>query len=379
MRLHSRIILPDYWSDSDTARWVRDMRQFYIGLWQCADDAGCVEYDAYSFTMLLYSSPMDKDITIETLEGWLAMMIYQQKVIPYLNGGKWYLFLKNFHKHQRMKNPCPPEVPLPSWVTWVPYESNPRAGKYEVSYNLLTDFLQSSYTKDGIPASVEFKKTISYTFLTEFLQSSSKRREENTREAKLSIAPIPGTNNTPSAPAREAASAAAAAPAEISASLTGRPLVRAFVTQVWDRLFTQPFIPPTYTPANLADLEKALATACGALGQERVLAELESRIGPGGETTISRQRTEIQKKMKPNSRWQEAVIRYLVGMIKGVAEDLQAEPPPESTPPPLTAKSQRELDEEAAEEEADRYIQIDQERMKRLARDRRQQQGGSHV
>lgn len=71
-------------------------------------------------------------MTIETLNDWTAKLIEKNKLIPYHTKGKDVLYLANFHKHQTIKNPQPPEVPLPPLITWKPYKSNPRTGRYEI-------------------------------------------------------------------------------------------------------------------------------------------------------------------------------------------------------------------------------------------------------
>jgi hypothetical protein len=131
MKLHNRQIKASYWSDTDMIRnFALEERLFYIGLWQLADDSGCIENDPYAFKLFLF--PLNEEVTIETLNDWTAKLIEKQKLIPYHVQGKDGLYLANFHKHQTIKNPQPPEVPLPPWITWKPYKSNPRTGRYEI-------------------------------------------------------------------------------------------------------------------------------------------------------------------------------------------------------------------------------------------------------
>ena len=144
MRLHNRQVKAAFWTDTDLIRLL-DIpgRMFYQGLWQLADDSGCLEYDTLAFKIQLF--PADVDITIEVIEEWVKKLIENKKLIPYEAEGKKCLYLKNFHKHQKLKNCPPPEVPLPPWVTFEPYQSNNRQGKYIVSEDVLTNFLQGSY------------------------------------------------------------------------------------------------------------------------------------------------------------------------------------------------------------------------------------------
>jgi hypothetical protein len=131
MKLHNRQIKAAFWVDTDMIRnFSLEERLFYIGLWQLADDSGCVENDPYAFKLFLF--PLNEEVTIDILNDWTAKLIEKNKLIPYHTQGKDGLYLTSFHKHQTIKNPQPPEVPLPPWITWKPYKSNPRTGRYEI-------------------------------------------------------------------------------------------------------------------------------------------------------------------------------------------------------------------------------------------------------
>lgn len=160
MKLHNRQVKASFWNDSLLARNLsRDGRFFYQGTFQLADDSGCLEDDPYAYKMMIFPAPADEDITESVLAEFRDKLIELGKLIPYEVDGQKYLFLKNFHKHQTIKNPDAPTMPLPPWIKWETYPSNPRAGKYIVSdyknfinkaglqssYDFLTDNLQSSY------------------------------------------------------------------------------------------------------------------------------------------------------------------------------------------------------------------------------------------
>jgi len=131
MKLHNRQIRTTFWTDTDMIRnFTLEERLFYIGLWQLADDSGCVENDPFAFKLFLF--PLNEEVTIGTLVSWTQKLIEKQKLISYHTQGKDGLYLANFHKHQTIKNPQPPEVPLPPWISWKPYKSNPRTGRYEI-------------------------------------------------------------------------------------------------------------------------------------------------------------------------------------------------------------------------------------------------------
>ena len=129
MRLHNRQIKGSFWSDPDLIYELnRDQRMFFIGLTQLAEDSGCLEYDPRSFKIILY--PADNDINPEVLTEWTEKIIKMGKLIVYEVEGKKYLYIKNFPKHQSLRTPAPPEIPLPIWICWKPREGSSRYGMY---------------------------------------------------------------------------------------------------------------------------------------------------------------------------------------------------------------------------------------------------------
>jgi hypothetical protein len=134
MRLHNRQIKGNFWSDPDlVCELTRDQRMFFLGITQLAEDSGCLEYDPRSMKIILY--PADNDITPNDLKEWIEKIIEMGKIVTYEVGGKKYLFIKNFHKHQSLKFPAPPEVPLPPWVQWQQKDERERYGQYVVINN----------------------------------------------------------------------------------------------------------------------------------------------------------------------------------------------------------------------------------------------------
>jgi len=144
MRLHNRQIKAAFWTDTDLIRNLdRDGRMFYIGSIQLADDSGCLEDDPLAFKLHLY--PGDMDVDLDFIQKYRDKLIEINKLIPYESCGKKCLYIKNFHKHQSLKNPAPPGVPLPEWVIWEAFKSNPKAGKYAINHKIFNGFLESSY------------------------------------------------------------------------------------------------------------------------------------------------------------------------------------------------------------------------------------------
>ena len=179
MKLHNRQIKASFWTDPDLLQWSRDKRWFYMGLVQLADDSGCLEDSSFAFKIQLFPSPVDADITTDIIEKWRDEMAEAGKLIRYESAGKQCLYIANFHKHQVLKN-CPaPDVPLPPWLQWEPYKSNERSGKYIINNDILTKFLQGSYS-----------------FLTDDLQSSSNLTKPNLTRTKLELEQEGGLGET---------------------------------------------------------------------------------------------------------------------------------------------------------------------------------------
>lgn len=131
MRLHNRIIKASFWTDTDLIRHLdRDGRMFYIGLTQLADDSGCLDDDMLAFKMHLY--PADNDVDLDYLQRYRDKLVEMGKLIPYESEGKACLYLANFHKHQSLRSPAPPSVPLPEWIEWETSKKKRTSGKYIV-------------------------------------------------------------------------------------------------------------------------------------------------------------------------------------------------------------------------------------------------------
>lgn len=185
MQLHNRQIKATFWKDPELVQWPRDLRWFYEGLIQLADDSGCLEDSPFAFKLELFPSPIDADITIEVLEEWRNQLVMAGKIIPYSSGKKRCLYLSNFQKHQTLKNPQQPDVPLPEWIEWITYESNKKAGKYEIRKDVLSDYLQSSY--DVLLREVN---------RSEFNLIQEKRREEELNQVELALSEMSATDET---------------------------------------------------------------------------------------------------------------------------------------------------------------------------------------
>ena len=180
MRLHNRMIKAAFWTDTDLLKHLdRDGRMFYIGLIQLADDSGCLEDDLLAFKIHLY--PADMDIDLDFIQKYRDKLVEMGKVIPYAAEGKKCLYLKNFHKHQSLRSPAPPEVPLPPWITWQAGETPRSAGRYIVGDHIPYGHRSSCYGDQPEP---------------ERQPEEKKRREEGVRGEPLPLARASADYNT---------------------------------------------------------------------------------------------------------------------------------------------------------------------------------------
>ncbi|NPV54683.1 MAG: hypothetical protein HPY71_14405 [Firmicutes bacterium] len=133
MRLHNRQVKADFWRDTELIRALPPVGlMFYQGLWHLADDSGCLEDDPYAYKLHLF--PLYEEVTIELITRWRDTLVNLGKLIRYEVKGKPYLFLKNFHRHQKLDKPAPPNefsVPMPPWVEWQQGDSR-RESRYVV-------------------------------------------------------------------------------------------------------------------------------------------------------------------------------------------------------------------------------------------------------
>lgn len=197
MHLHNRMIKATFWNDTDLLQWPRDKRWFYEGLIQLADDSGCLEDSPFVFKLILFPSPVDADITVDVLANWRDEMIEDGKLIRYTVGKKDFLYVANFRKHQSIKNPEKPSVPLPPWIRWESYESNGRAGKYVFSDDVLTDFLRRSDTNSSAFLQASDKVLLTELELQENYNNICKS-ESGYKSLDRHLEPVSGTSQSSS-------------------------------------------------------------------------------------------------------------------------------------------------------------------------------------
>ncbi len=135
MQLRNRLVKADYWTDTELARKLPAMgRMMYQGLWQLSEDSGVIEADPVAYKMILF--PLDS-IDIDEIENWTNILVNLGKLIPYRCQNKDYYYIKNFHKHQSLRSPGKPELPLPEWVEYVPNPKAYQSGGYIINYKVM--------------------------------------------------------------------------------------------------------------------------------------------------------------------------------------------------------------------------------------------------
>lgn len=130
----------EFYSDATLykALGLRGMH-LYVLSWGLAEDWGGLEED--------YGK-------IALQSGWLAMkenevvkhfnsLLDLKKVVRYSSGTKNVLWLSKLLKNQPLKNPAPPKLPLPEWVTCE--IKNYKSGKLYAKYEVITSRLPVGY------------------------------------------------------------------------------------------------------------------------------------------------------------------------------------------------------------------------------------------
>jgi DnaD/phage-associated family protein len=179
------MIKASFWSDPDILQWPREKRWFYEGLVQLADDSGCLEDSAFAFKLHLFPSPVDADITIDVINTWIGELVTEEKAQKYESCGKKCLYLVRFHRHQALRNPGAPEVPLPQWVTYCP-----AVGKGVARY-----IISDSYDADTNPVPTSYASQREGEREENLISSSSTAHEESTEANQADDVDKPSTSN----------------------------------------------------------------------------------------------------------------------------------------------------------------------------------------
>ncbi len=130
------MVKDDFWTDTELMDSLPPAgRMLYQGLWQLAESSGVIEHDIIAFKIQLF--PLDEGITKDKLKEWTEILIELGKLTPYKAKGKDLLYIKNFHKHQSLRNPGKPENPLPKFIRYLPNSEKHKSGWYLIDYGLM--------------------------------------------------------------------------------------------------------------------------------------------------------------------------------------------------------------------------------------------------
>jgi hypothetical protein len=101
-----RTIKPEFWTDERVGECSANARLLFIASWNFADDQGGLERSAKQLKAQAF--PYD---TLDC-EPLVKELINAGLLIEYQVGGKTYLHINGFRKHQRVEKPAKPRVPV---------------------------------------------------------------------------------------------------------------------------------------------------------------------------------------------------------------------------------------------------------------------------
>lgn len=113
-----RAVKPDFWRDGDsTGAWPIDEKLVYEGLWSIADDEGRLQWNTRQIRAELFPFPegalLTRDGASLDLEAVLSRLIAVRRVALYQVEDRWYAWLPNFKKHQKISHPAQSKLPAP--------------------------------------------------------------------------------------------------------------------------------------------------------------------------------------------------------------------------------------------------------------------------
>lgn len=104
-----RSIKPEYWTDEKTGKLKLQERLLFIGLWNIADDQGCLKSGTGYIKGQLF--PYDEELRIDTVKSWLTSLINARLIVPFTFKGEGYYFIRTFEDHQVINRPGKPKFP----------------------------------------------------------------------------------------------------------------------------------------------------------------------------------------------------------------------------------------------------------------------------
>ena len=102
-----RSIKPDFWTDEKIVELPYEVRLFFIGSWNFADDNGNLQRSAKKLKMQIF--PAD----VIDCEPLIQSLINHGLLIEYSLNGEEYLHIKGFKTHQVVNRPSKSNIPEP--------------------------------------------------------------------------------------------------------------------------------------------------------------------------------------------------------------------------------------------------------------------------
>ncbi|MBB1199635.1 hypothetical protein EGM70_04865 [Enterobacteriaceae bacterium 89] len=102
-----RTVKPEFWTDEKVVECSIPARLLFIGLFNFANDVGCLERSPKRIKMQVF--PAD----VIDCEPLLAELIAHGLIIEYSVSGVGYLQIKGFRKHQKINRPSATKLPMP--------------------------------------------------------------------------------------------------------------------------------------------------------------------------------------------------------------------------------------------------------------------------
>ncbi len=106
-----RMIDPEFWSDELIGNFKRDVRLFYIGLWNFSDDEG--RFRAKTGLLKGQIFPYDADIKQKHIENFLKVLENSNRIVLYSHNGQSFGCVCKFKEHQTISHPTPSKIPPP--------------------------------------------------------------------------------------------------------------------------------------------------------------------------------------------------------------------------------------------------------------------------
>ena len=107
MRIRS--VKPEFWTDRICGRWPADLKLFYVGLWNFADDDGRFEWEPQLIRAALY--PFHPQTNVD---GMLCQLRASGRVASYVVAGQRYGHIPRFREHQHPDKPRSSQLPEPT-------------------------------------------------------------------------------------------------------------------------------------------------------------------------------------------------------------------------------------------------------------------------